>query len=1074
MRKFLKLPHPIRRLASLLTCSLAVTLLISLGPTRLSSPVTQARIEPTLNLLSDEFDDPATLSNWLEGPSTAYDLLDIDTANPGQLTFVPTIFANNAWYAGYQAPFRYKLVSGDFSVVTYVNAGNRFEPDPGSVPATGQFNSAGFVARDPASDEPGGSENYVMFNLGFQIDELSTEAKTTINSTSVLTLTSSNGSHQGRLLMCRIGATFYTYHHLDNEADWVLMETMQRDDLPETLQVGLVVNAWDETPANSSLYAQFDYVRFAAQTPAIPSECTAFIDAPPPPLPIPSHSTLQISETVRLSGAKRLGMNLGSHSQWGAEQLLKNVIVNPGFESGEYGMIFLTFAGATGTRVQADYWQTVWNNDTFLIGQPAGFWDGATFEILSGPAAGRTGTISSFTHENGRYTFYLDSDGPTPVQGDAILVRQALPGYYGDYYPFNEADSGDIRPGSPGEQSLRLLAPDEGWQASWQYGMDSAWRDGDRSSGKLFFVDNDWQFEIWARAENAGDTLSLRFYREGSPDFLNETIPLTGEWQHIVHNFTVPPGGDPGGPFDPNAYHPILLLELRLTTDSGPVWVDDISLSRSDHTNPTVFNDKFVNRLKELNPGLLRDWNANLLGNSLENQLAEPWARRTAGFSPAERVATHHHYSLHDFLALAAEVGAEPWYVIPPTFSETELENLVAYLASEQDAHPYADLRASLGQVAPWTSLFPIIHLEFGNEMWGSNGGGDPFAGATLGGGERLGQVAHDRLGVIRSSPFFDAAAFNLIIGSQAAFPFRTAEIEDNSSNHDSVALAPYFGALETWNNDQEIFYPLYARSQQDVTPTGWVGEAQGYLDAAGQGTDLAIYEINFHTTGGVSPPDVRNDFVTSLGGGLALPLYMLTYQHALGVRNQAVFGATQFSLPVEGTSDEYVRLFGTLRDLEATGRKRPTWLGVELANRAIRGDMLEIAYNPPTWTQPPINGISDPLEVPFIHAFAFQDGDDYAAMLFNLHLTASHTVTLQLPTPPQIMATLHALTADDLHADNEETEAVTIETGQLNGFGQTYDLTLAPHSAYVLTWQAAQDQPPKHNLYLPIIIRSN
>lgn len=52
MRKFLKLPHPIRRLASLLTCSLAVTLLISLGPTRLSSPVTQARIEPTLNLLS--------------------------------------------------------------------------------------------------------------------------------------------------------------------------------------------------------------------------------------------------------------------------------------------------------------------------------------------------------------------------------------------------------------------------------------------------------------------------------------------------------------------------------------------------------------------------------------------------------------------------------------------------------------------------------------------------------------------------------------------------------------------------------------------------------------------------------------------------------------------------------------------------------------------------------------------------------------------------------------------------------------------------------------------------------------
>ena len=1072
MKQRFILSPPVRRLVFLLAYSLAMIIFISLGSAFLTGPTSYARVETTLNLLSDEFDDPATLSNWLEGPSTAYDLLDIDASNPGQLTFVPTIFANNAWYADYQAPLRYKLVTGDFAVVSYVSAGNRFEADPGSVPATGQFNSAGFLARDPASDAPGGSENYIMLNLGFQINDLSTEAKTTINSSSVLTLTSANGAHRGRLLLCRLDDTFYLYRHLDNESDWLLLETMVRADLPETLQVGLVVNAWDETPANSSLYAQFDYVRFAAQAPSSPSECTTLIDAPPPQPLFPSHSTLQISQTARLTGAKRLGINLGSHSQWGASQLLKNIIVNPGFEGGEYGMIFLTLAGATGTRVQSDYWQTIWNNGTWLIGQPVGFWDGAAFEILSGPAAGRAGTISNFSHENGRYTFYLDSDGPPPTQGDAIIVRQPLPGYYGDYQPFNAADPNDTRPGSPGAQSLRLLPPNQGWQASWQYGMDSAWRDGDRSSGKLFIADGEWHFEIWARAQNVSDTLTLRFYREGSPDFLNETIPLTAEWQHIVRDFTVPPGGDPGGPFDINAYHPILLFDLRLTTDSGPVWVDDVFLSRRDHVNPTVFTDKFVNRLKELNPGLLRNWDRNLLGNSLQNQLAESWARGTANFTPADRVAGHYHYSLHEFLALAAEVGAEPWYVIPPTFSEAELQNLVAYLAAEPGTHPYADLRANLGQVAPWTSLFALVHLEFGNEMWGSNGGGDPFVGATLGGGERLGQVAHNRLGVIRSSPFFDTTAFNLIIGSQAAFPFRTAEIESNSSNHNSVALAPYFGGLETWNNDQELFYALYARAQQDITPTGWVGEAQGYLDAAGQGTDLAIYEINFHTTGGNSPLDIRNDFVTSLGGGLALPLFMLTYQHALGVRNQAVFAATQYALPVEGTSDEYVRLFGTLRDLEASGRKRPTWLGVELANRAIRGHMLETAQDPPVWTQPPINGVTAPLEVPFIQAFAFADDGDYAAMLFNLHLTASHTVTLQLPTPPQMTATLHTLTADDLHADNEESEAVTIDTEQLTGFGQSYDLTLAPHSAYVLTWQTASDQSPQQKLYLPVIIR--
>lgn len=456
MKELAQFSPLMKRLSILFAYNLVILLLICLASALFSEQVATANVEATLDLLSDEFDDPATLSNWLEGPSTAYDLLDIDTSNPGQLTFVPTANANNAWYETYQAPFRYKLVTGDFAVVTYVNAGNRTQPDPGSSPPTGQFNSAGFLARDPASDEPDGAENYIMFNLGYQINDLSTEAKTTINSSSVLTLTSTSGSYQGRLLMCRIGATFYTYRHLDNEADWVLVETMMRDDLPATLQVGLVVNAWDETPANSTLYAQFDYVRFAAQPPTSQTDCTTFIDAPLP-APFPAHSTLEISETVHLTGAKRLGMNLGSHNQWGAELLLKNVVTNPGFEAGEYGMIFLALAGATGTWVQSDYWQTIWNNDALLIGQPSGFWDGGEYEILSGAAAGRTGTISSFTHENDRYTFYLANDGPAPAQGDAIMVRQQLPGYYGDYQPFNVAEPGITRPRQP---RRTIIAPD--------------------------------------------------------------------------------------------------------------------------------------------------------------------------------------------------------------------------------------------------------------------------------------------------------------------------------------------------------------------------------------------------------------------------------------------------------------------------------------------------------------------------------------------------------------------------------------------------------------------------------------
>ena len=780
---------------------------------------------------------------------------------------------------------------------------------------------------------------------------------------------------------------------------------------------------------------------------------------PPPPPPQPTHTTIVISDTVHLPAAKRLGINVGSHSQWGASIILKNLVTNPGFEAGDFGMIFMPLPGATATRLQADYWETAWNNEQYLIGQPVGFWDGAAYEIISGPAAGRTGTVTSFTHADGRYTFNLDSAGSVPNTGDAVYVRKRLAGYYSDAQPFSRADTTSTRPDSPGAQSLELLPPDEAWQASWWYGLDSYWRDGDRTAGKLLLVDGAWRFEIWARADNPGESLTIGFAREGSPPFLNETVALSTTWQQIVREFTVPLGADPyvASDPDPDVYHPLLMVSLHRDTDEGRVWVDDLLLARADQTNPTVFTDNFVERLQELRPGLVRDWGAQL-GSTLESQLAPAWARRSNAYSPRVRIAEDFHYGLPDFLQLAAYLDAEPWYVIPPTFTPAEMLNLVAYLAAPAGSHPYADLRASQGQAAPWTSVFDTIHLEYGNEAWGANGFGDPFMGATLRGGERLGQVAGDRFAILRSSPHFAAADFDLIIGSQAAFPGRTPEIDQNSSSHDSLALAPYFGFLERWATDAEIWGPLFARAVQDTRPNGWVGAAQGLLDALPSDTELSIYEVNFHTTDGSAPLAVRNDYVTGLGGGLALPLYMLNYQHDLGIRNQAAFNAHQFSYRMD--NGEYVRLWGMLRDLEATERKRPTWLGVELVNRAIRGDMLQTAAidGNPTWTQQAYSGVVDTLQVPYIQTFAFREGNSYAAVLFNLHLTATQTITLHLPTAVNPLATRHLMTGTSIYADNEDGQNVTIRTSPINDFSANPTFQMQPHSLLVLEWQAADD----------------
>ena len=785
---------------------------------------------------------------------------------------------------------------------------------------------------------------------------------------------------------------------------------------------------------------------------------------------------VEIRDEVRVHDVKRLGINVGSHSQWGAAQILKNLIANPGFEAGVYGMAAHSATGSTGARFEQDFWDTSWNNDQYGIGQPEGFWDGADYEIVYGPAKGQAGTVADFTHENNHYTYYLDGDSTPLEHSDVMFVRQQLDGTL-DVAPGRwdtmSADPTETRPGSPGQQSMRLTAPDQTWKASYEFFMDSPWRDGDRNAGKLLLVKGNWHLEFWAKGNYAGAQLRARFYREGEVDFIDETVSLSTDWQKFEFDVYVSEGADSPGPYTDEEYHPLLGFAFYVPNTDDEAWVDDVALYRADYTNPTAFTDKFVNRLKDLNPGILRNW-SNQFGDTLDQQLAEPWARRTQGWRPHEREAGEYSFSLHEFLELCQEVGAEPWYVIAPTFSPEDLVNLVEYLAGPSDAasshdvaaasltenglHPYADQRAALGQSGPWTDVFPIIHLEFGNELWGSASGSDPFFGASLLGGTRLGAIAHDRFGILQSSPFYNSTMFNLIIGGQAGWPDQQTNIEGHSSNHDSIALAPYFGILDQWDDDATIYYPLFA-APFDWANTGRMGQCKANIDIFGQETELAIYEINFHTTSGAAPLDVRNDFVTGLDGGIALPLHMLVYMRDLGIVNQTAFTALGFATNFSTNPGEWVRLWGLLRDLEATGRKRPTWLGVELANKAIQGDMLVTVQGSanPSWVQTAINGVETETEVGYVQSFAFQDdGDSYSVVLFNLSLDETQQVRLNLPTQPQSQAARYELASASIHDDNEDAENVSIQTTQLTDFADQYELTLPPHSINVITWNAA------------------
>lgn len=766
-------------------------------------------------------------------------------------------------------------------------------------------------------------------------------------------------------------------------------------------------------------------------------------------------TTIEVRDAVLQPEVQRFGINLGATSPWGSSLLTGNIIDNPGFEAGHFGMVTHAAAGSTGTTWIQDFWDVAWNNEDYAIGQPEGFWNGAEYEIVYGPSAGRRGTILDYTHDNGKGVFHLDQSGPVPAVWDVMFVRKpvdALP----DLGDFAEVEAGDARPGSPGVRCLRLKGdPQAAWRASRSWYMDSYYRDGDLSAGKLQLVKGDWRFSVWAKGTAPGDTLRILFRRDGEANFVDETFTLSTQWQLIERDYHITEGLDQDRDYIDSEPHPILSFQLFVGSADQEVLVDDLVMERV-RENETQFLDEVSDALKPLQPGILRYW-ADNLGDTLANLTAEDFGAGFVGYSPGRRIPHGRNFRLHDFLELCRYLSADPWYVMPVTWSPEDLEGMVEYLAGPADgAHPWADLRAERGQVQPWTEVFDTIHLEYGNECWGAASGSDPFMGASLLGGTRLGAIAHDRLSILRNAPDFDPAKFDLIIGGQAGWSGQQALIEAESTAHDTLALAPYYAhALDEHGSDEDIYLRVYAGAVDDVLPGGRIERSVAEVDAFGHGTAHAVYELNFHTSDASSAPaDVRNAMLTGHAGGLALPLHMLSYLKAFGTRAQCAFTFLQYSFTSD--DDEYVRIWGLQRDLLRTGRARPGMLSLALANHALRGDLVETHHsgNLPLVTVQPGNGLERPTDLDLVQSFAFRDGPLRTLLLFNLDLDAEHEVVIDTSGPVTGYALMGSLAPPDYRSGNEVSEDLAIEYRLLPSFDDGSTLILPPASMVALGWR--------------------
>jgi hypothetical protein len=83
------------------------------------------------------------------------------------------------------------------------------------------------------------AENYVFIVSGSIGSSTGLETKTTESSRSIYIQRGLPTGGDAELRLCRIGSTFFLWwRHVDSSEDWTHMSTLDRRDLPATLQVG--------------------------------------------------------------------------------------------------------------------------------------------------------------------------------------------------------------------------------------------------------------------------------------------------------------------------------------------------------------------------------------------------------------------------------------------------------------------------------------------------------------------------------------------------------------------------------------------------------------------------------------------------------------------------------------------------------------------------------------------------------------------------------------------------------------------------------------------------------------------
>ncbi len=559
--------------------------------------------------------------------------------------------------------------------------------------------------------------------------------------------------------------------------------------------------------------------------------------------------------------------------------------------------------------------------------------------------------------------------------------------------------------------SLKVADSAKGTGGIWQYMQ---------LGGTAFEANHEYSFTVWLKQEGIEDksvTVSIQ----------GQTHTFTGvgsNWAQYTWSKI---------PVTPNNYN---VSTARIDFNApGTMWVAEARLF--DSSRPAFTLDPRVLSLwKAFKPATIRFWSnqGNSSSNysfwSLDSWLSDESIGRNdfgIGNIYAKTSICQH---LPTALAYAKEVGANPWFIVNPSLTESEWGDLIDYLCSLAGSTPYA-LKRPASHPGPYTADFPVIYLEFGNEEWGTQQTATTFPTQHYGAYGHL--LIHQ---AIAGKSYFNPAKVQFIANGFTLAPGNSAGIIEELPEASWVDYFSYSGGDKSLTGDAYYQNELLSVPEGNASSngSGGSGGVGTFLtqDAVQRTTDghngikynLAVYEGG---PGADLPGSTTQGDDTLAAGTTALDQGLNCMQNGFGPQNFFLFNL--------GTGP-----FTSHTDFSHGLVPHPVWEALSMRNLYCSGPMVGVT----TGTVP-----TDAKGSAMIASYAFKNGNTFDVFVISRELNSTETVTLNLPFAPTGSGQLITLTGDP-RWDNNTSLKVPLKTESLTGVTKGYRFSMPPGSVYL------------------------